>query len=229
MILDIPPIIQKLLTLPAKVDTDTLTAQQLEQLYHNLHGLSDRADELVKPDDREAFQDMILSLTAPIFGLFVQLNDPQPDQVMNDNDSDQVMNSVPQQKQKPKQKVAIPHKGAMKYLRSNFGKEVHEKMHFAPTDQKAYHGVWGGSLKQVRQWVSMAIDSIHGGDDYVVASKPGQKNGSRTYLVFMNTTVGYLSGSAMANKPEQLATHIEVYVDKNGTTVSAFPSDPNIF
>jgi hypothetical protein len=215
MRLYIPTIIQKRLGLPAMVDTDTMNQDQIKKLYGALCDLSEQVD-LVKPGDREEFQEEITALTSTLIDAIELPADPAPPR-----------KAVPASVSKDK--VAIAHQGKIKNLRANFGTSVHDQMHFAPTDQKSYHGVWGTSkLAKVRQWVRMAVDSIWAGDQYVVASKAGEKGG-RTYLVFMNTTVGYLSGSAMLNKPKQLATHIEVFVDAKGNTVSAFPSDPSIF
>ncbi len=137
------------------------------------------------------------------------------------------------EKEKPKSKekgessslVKNPNKGKVKKLRGNFGTAVHDQMHFAPTDTKPHHGVWSIKLAQVKEKVGLALDSIHGGDGYVVASKSGGKNWR--FLVNMGEVVGYLSGSAVTGKPQ--ATHIEVILDKKGNTVSAFPSSPDIF
>jgi hypothetical protein len=121
-----------------------------------------------------------------------------------------------------------PFAGTVKPLRGNFGTGAHDVAHFQPTQHKVHHGVWL-SRKKVLKWVGMAIDSIYDDDGFVVASKPGQ-NGGYTYLVSMNgETVGYLSGSSVPLGTKPPATHIEVYLDKKGTTVSAFPSSPDIF
>jgi hypothetical protein len=121
-----------------------------------------------------------------------------------------------------------PFAGSVKSLRGNFGTGAHDVAHFQPTQHKVHHGVWN-SRKKVKEWVGLALDSIYNDDGFVVASKPGQ-NGGYTYLVSMDgKTVGYLSGSSVPPGTKPPAKHIEVYLDKKGTTVSAFPSSPDIF
>ena len=210
MKLDIPPIIQKHLQLPAKLDTDALNPQQLEKLHQNLHGLADNADKLVGEDQREEFQEIIIGLTSQILEVILAAN-------ANNNNSGN---------KGKKGKVAIPHLGKIQKLRGNFGKEVHDQMHLKPTDSKSHHGVWLGNPQQVRKWVTLAVDSIYSGDEFVVDSKPA-KNG-HAYLVNMDqTTVGYLSGSSVPDRPK--VHYIELYVNRKGAMVSAFPSDPSIF
>lgn len=122
--------------------------------------------------------------------------------------------------------LQIPHLGTIKKLRGNFGTGMHEKFHFAPTTEKSHHGVWGtNNVTTIKGWVGMCVDSIWNGDQFVVGSKAG--SGSWRYLVNMGKQVGYLSGSAAHGSPP--ATHIELYVNTKGVTVSAFPSDPSIF
>lgn len=121
-----------------------------------------------------------------------------------------------------------PFAGTVKSLRGNFGTGAHDVAHFQPTQHKVHHGVWS-SRKKVKEWVGLALDSIYNDDGFVVDSKPGQ-NGGRNYLISMGRTkVGYLSGSSVTPGTKPPATHIEVYLDKNGNTVSAFPSSPDIF
>jgi hypothetical protein len=121
-----------------------------------------------------------------------------------------------------------PFAGTVKALRSNFGTGAHDVAHFQPTQHKVHHGVWS-SRKKVKEWVGLALDSIYQDDGFVVASKPGQ-NGGRNYLISMDgTKVGYLSGSSVTPGTKPPATHIEVYLDNKGNTVSAFPSSPDIF
>ena len=89
--------------------------------------------------------------------------------------------------------------------------------------------MWQGKLPQLRKWVGMALDSIYLDDRFVVASKPGTAGGY-VYLVSMDgAEVGYLSGASVPPGEKPPATHIEVYLDRKGTTVSAFPSSPGIF
>lgn len=127
----------------------------------------------------------------------------------------------------PGPKRANPHAGKVKFLRKDFGTQVHDQFHFAPTDQKKIHGVWQGNLSQIKAWVGMALDSIHTDDDHLIASKKGDKAGQFNYLVSMGTPVGYVSGSSY---PKPLpATHVIVFLTKNGVTVSAFPGDPSAF
>jgi hypothetical protein len=125
---------------------------------------------------------------------------------------------------------ANPWAGTLKKLSSQWGTSVHDQMHTAPTDAKAYHGVWGTkNLTKVREWVRLACDSIYADDNYVVASKPG-KDGGRNYLVDMDgETVGYISGSKVepGTKPE--AKHLAVYVNRKGYPVTAFPCTPEVF
>lgn len=122
-----------------------------------------------------------------------------------------------------------PFAGEAKALRGNFGTGYHDIAHFHPTQEKAKHGVWQGKLPQVQKWVAMALDSIYLDDRFVVTSKPGTAGG-HAYLVSMDgTTVGYLSGASVPPGEKPPATHIEVYLDRKGTTVSAFPSSPDIF
>jgi hypothetical protein len=122
-------------------------------------------------------------------------------------------------------------------LRSTFGQGNHEKFHFSSTVEKKHHGVWrqtkGASwtqkLDRVKDWVNLALDSINANDRFVVASKPG-KDGGYNYLVYMGgVKVGHLSGSSVPKNQTPPAHHIEVYLNKSGQTVSAFPSDPSIF
>lgn len=122
-----------------------------------------------------------------------------------------------------------PFAGKVKTLRGNFGTGYHDIAHFHPTKEKPNHGVWQGKLPQVQKWVGMALDSIYLDDRFVVASKPGT-NGGHVYLVSMDgTTVGYLSGALAPAGEKPPATHVEVYLDRKGVTVSAFPSSPDIF
>lgn len=121
-----------------------------------------------------------------------------------------------------------PFAGTVKALRGNFGSGAHDVAHFQPTRHKTHHGVWRSKAK-AKGWVEQAVDSIYHDDGFVVASKPGQ-NGGYTYLIDMaGKTVGYLSGSAVPPGTKPPATHIEVYLDKKGNVVSAFPSSPDIF
>jgi hypothetical protein len=130
-----------------------------------------------------------------------------------------------------------PFVGQVAKLRANFGKDDHDKFHFSSTTEKKNHGVWrqakgktwSQKLARVKAWIDLALISINANDDFVVDSKPGLKGGWN-YLVSMNgVKVGKLSGSNVQKGAEPPATHIEVYLDKNGQTVSAFPSDPSIF
>ena len=125
-----------------------------------------------------------------------------------------------------------PFAGTMKALRGNFGTGTHDIAHFQPTQHKTHHGVWHSRKNvkaKVKEWVGLARDSINNDDGFVVASKPGQ-NGGYTYLIDMDgETVGYLSGSSVPPGTKPPAKHIEVYVDKKGNVVSAFPSSPDIF
>lgn len=126
-------------------------------------------------------------------------------------------------------KPTNPFAGKVKKLRANFGTGYHDVAHFQATRNKPYHGVWEGSRKKVQGWVKMALDSIYDNDRFVVGSKPGQ-DGGYTYLISMDgATVGYLSGSSVPPGEKPPAKHIEVYLDKKGNTVSAFPSSPDIF
>jgi len=126
-------------------------------------------------------------------------------------------------------KPVNPFARKVKALRGNFGTGYHDIAHFQPTLNKSYHGVWGGKRKKVQAWVKLALDSIYNDDHFVVASKPGP-DGGHNYLISMDgTTVGYLSGSSVSPGEKPPAKHIEVYLDKKGNTVSAFPSSPNIF
>lgn len=126
-------------------------------------------------------------------------------------------------------KPANPLAGKVKKLRGNFGTGYHDTAHFKATDRKAHHGVWQGSIPTVKEWVQLALDSIKGNDQFVVASKKGA-NGGWNYLVSMDgATVGYLSGSAVKSGTKPPAQYIEVYLDKKGNAVSAFPSSPDIF
>jgi hypothetical protein len=121
-----------------------------------------------------------------------------------------------------------PFAGKVKPLRGNFGDGAHDVAHFQPTQHKVHHGVWR-SRNKVKEWVGLALESIYNDDGFVVDSKPGQ-NGGRNYLISMGRTkVGYLSGSSVTPGTKPPATHIEVYLDNKGTTVSAFPSSPDIF
>jgi hypothetical protein len=125
---------------------------------------------------------------------------------------------------------ANPWAGKVKTISGTWGASVHEKMHFAPTTAKPYHGVWGTKkLSKVREWVSLARDSVNANDGYVVASKPGE-DGGYNYLVDMDgETVGYISGSKVepGTKPE--AKHLAVYVNKKGYVATAFPCTPEVF
>jgi hypothetical protein len=126
-------------------------------------------------------------------------------------------------------KPVNPFAGTVKKLRGNFGSGYHDVAHFQSTRNKAYHGVWEGTRNEVKAWVRLAVSSIRADDQYIVASKPG-KDGGYTYLISMDgTTVGYLSGSSVPLGQKPPAQHIEVYVDKKGNTVSAFPSSPDRF
>lgn len=126
-------------------------------------------------------------------------------------------------------KPVNPFAGKVKQLRANFGTGYHDIAHFQPTQNKSHHGVWGGTRKKVKAWVGLALDSIYGDDRFVVASKPGQ-DGGHNYLISMDgKNVGYLSGSSVPPGTKPPATHVEVYLDKKGNTVSAFPSSPDIF
>lgn len=126
-------------------------------------------------------------------------------------------------------KPANPFARKVKKLRGNFGTGYHDIAHFQPTQNKSHHGVWDGSRKKVQAWVRLALGSIFDDDGFVAASKPGQ-NGGHTYLISMEgETVGYLSGSSVPLGTKPPAKHIEVYLDKKGATVSAFPSSPDIF
>jgi len=126
-------------------------------------------------------------------------------------------------------KPANPFARTAKKLRGNFGTGYHDVAHFQPTRNKSYHGVWDGTSDAVKAWVRLAVSSIRDDDRFVVASKPG-KDGGYTYLISMDgTTVGYLSGSSVPPGEKPPAQHIEVYLDKKGNTVSAFPSSPDRF
>ena len=125
---------------------------------------------------------------------------------------------------------ANPWTGKVKTISSKWGASVHEQMHFAPTTTKPYHGVWGTKkLSKVRQWVSLARDSVNADDGYVVASKRGE-DGGHNYLIDMDgEAVGYISGSKVppGTKPE--ATYLALYVNKKGYVATAFPCTPEIF
>jgi hypothetical protein len=122
-----------------------------------------------------------------------------------------------------------PHAGRVTELRGNFGTGYHDVGHFKATPEKANHGVWQGSLSQVRKWVRMALGSIYADDQFVVATKPGT-NGSYRYLVSTDgSTVGYLSGFSVPSGGQPQAQHIEVFLNSKGDIVTAFPSSPEIF
>jgi hypothetical protein len=129
-------------------------------------------------------------------------------------------------------------KGKVKPLRSNFLTDVHDDFHFKPTIEKSHHGVWqtesgltrAEQIKQVTKWVRQAIVSImrYSTDDSVVNFKAIQ--GGYAYLVDMKgLTVGFLSGSKAPPGEKPPATHVEVWLDHKGNTITAFPSDPRIF
>ncbi len=163
-------------------------------------------------------------------GIGVTLNDPTPPDTpvvtIPVVTTPTVTTPVPTAGPKP----ANPWAGKIKTPAKTWGAAVHEQMHFAPTDTKSYHGVWGTkSLKQVRTWLTTACNSIKRDDKSVVASKPGEKGGWN-YLVDMNgTTVGYLSGSKVPPGTQPPAQCIAVYVNKQGYPATAFPCTPDIF
>jgi hypothetical protein len=128
---------------------------------------------------------------------------------------------------KPKNPLA----GMVKDLRQGFGTSDHDAFHFWPTDLKLKHGVWRAKLPQVRKWVGEALKSIKRNDQWIVASKPGtgKYRDGYNYLVFMDERVGYLSGSSVLEGTQPEARYIAVFLDKNGYTVSAFPSSPDTF
>jgi hypothetical protein len=137
--------------------------------------------------------------------------------------------TAPAARSVPVTKPKNPHAGMVKQLRANFGTGYHDTAHFKATADKADHGVWQGTIPQVKNWVGMALDSIYLDDPFVVASTPGA-NGGYTYLVAMDgTTVGYLSGASVEPGANPPAQHVEVYLNRKGNTVSAFPSSPDIF
>ncbi|MFL6127382.1 hypothetical protein [Actinophytocola sp.] len=121
-----------------------------------------------------------------------------------------------------------PFAGKVKALRGNFGTEYHDAAHFRASTEEANHGVWQGSLPQVRNWVGLALHRIYSDDRFVAASEPGT-NGSYRFLIDMDgATVGYLGG-VLAGPGQRPARHIEVYLGRKGDTVSAFPSSPDSF
>lgn len=229
MRINVPQALRNHIPLPAVIDTATMSEEEINALYNELYFLRETEYVNVPQQDRPAFQTMIteitIALTDAVFGgdfaaaeipaslTAVTLRPPSPKA------------SAPATGTRRLNK----HVSNVKNLRSNFGTGAHDQFHFAPTDAKKYHGVWSAAqLSQVKKWIGLALDSIYADDNYVVASKPGNKAGYYTYLVNMDTEVGYLSGSGVTGtKPS--ATHIEVYLDKKGITVSAFPSDPSIF
>jgi len=236
----IPELLQAKLQLPAEIDTATTTENDLTAIYDLLARLADEQVDFVSYDDRPAFQIMISEVgialvTALDTKDFVQDEVPtdllavmpkQPVTIPSSSTGPPTTTTTEAAKPKPKN----PHANKAKKLRKDFGAQVHDQMHFAPTDTKKNHGVWGTkNTATIKGWVGLALDSIYLNDDYLVASKPGKKPGEFSYLVNMNqVVVGYLSGSsAKGAKPP--ATHIEVFLQKSGVTVSAFPSDPSIF
>lgn len=134
--------------------------------------------------------------------------------------------TVPVARAKPRN----PWANKVKQISEKWGSSVHEKMHLAPTTDKPYHGVWGSKKpSKLREWVSLAVDSIYLDDNFVVASKPGE-NGGYNFLVDMNgKTVGYISGSKVPSGTKPPAKHLAVYVNKKGYPVTAFPCTPEIF
>lgn len=122
-----------------------------------------------------------------------------------------------------------PHAGKVKNLRGGFGDGYHDKAHFHATDQKSKHGVWGAKLGKVKQWVQLALDSIHASDDYVVRWKAGDKPGAVNYLVDMKENIGFISGSSVPPGQQPATTHMALFIDRQGNTVSAFPCDPDMF
>lgn len=118
----------------------------------------------------------------------------------------------------------------VKALRNNFASNTHDNSHFLPTTEKPKQGVWGTTNRtKVKKWVNDALFSIQDNDQFVVGVKKGTGTTLR-YLVSMNgEEVGYLSGSSVPSGTKPPSTYLEVYLDKKGNTISAFPSDPSIF
>jgi hypothetical protein len=123
-----------------------------------------------------------------------------------------------------------PWTGRVKKLANTWGSSVHEQMHFAPTTTKPYHGVWDTKkLSKVREWVSLARDSVNLDDEYVIASKPGEAGGYNYLVDMAGETVGYISGSDVAPGTKPEAKYLAVYVNKKGYVATAFPCTPDIF
>jgi hypothetical protein len=231
MRIDVPTALQQLLGLPAIIDTKTMTESEVGALYDELDRAGETGFALVKTDDRGKYQLAINAITIDLCQALIDEDYRAPEEV-KERESTTTTSSPPPSSSSsssaPAKKPANLHTGKVKFLRGNFGKAVHDQMHFAPTTAKARHGVWGTKdLGQVKTWVGQALDSIFKNDAYLVKSKKGQKAGAFIYLVNMGEEVGYLSGSSVTGKPS--ATHIEVFMDKKGMTTSAFPSSPDGF
>lgn len=127
-------------------------------------------------------------------------------------------------------KPTNPFTNRVKRIPKVWGSSVHEQMHFKPTTAKPYHGVWRTrDLDQVREWVSLARDSVNADDGFVIASKPGEKGGYNFLVDMDGQTVGYISGSAVPPGTKPPAKHLAVYVNKGGFVATAFPCTPEIF
>lgn len=123
-----------------------------------------------------------------------------------------------------------PFTNRVKRIPKAWGSSVHEQMHFKPTTAKSYHGVWRTrELDQVREWVSLARDSVNANDDFVIRSRPGEKGGYNFLVDMDGQTVGYISGSAVPPGMKPPAKHLAVYVNKSGFVATAFPCTPEIF
>ncbi len=163
-------------------------------------------------------------------GIGVTLNDPTPTDTpmvtVPEATTPAVTTPVPTTGPKP----ANPWAGKAKNPSKTWGSSVHEQMHFAPTDTKPYHGVWGTkNLAKVRKWLTTACAGIKRDDGSVVASKAGEKGGWNFLVDMKGTTVGYLSGSRIPPGSQPPARYIAVYVNKQGYPATAFPCTPDIF
>lgn len=220
------------------IDTQQKTESELLQIYENLTALSERANQL--SENPEAFQNLIQEVSTPLLDAIVtgdfktevkrvpEVEIPERISVrMGESTKQEVKEESKEEAQSSRVQVRNPHEGRAKKLRGNFGTTVHEQMHWKPTDAKPHHGVWTLKLKEAKNRVSLALNSIYNGDEYLVDSKSGSGGGTWRYLVNMGETIGFLSGSTVSGKPP--ATHLEVILDKKGNTVSAFPSDPSVF
>jgi hypothetical protein len=112
---------------------------------------------------------------------------------------------------------------------SRYGSSTHDAAHFTPNPFKPKHGVWQGSRTKVREWLQLALDSIHGDDDFVVASKRGTEGGYNFLIDMAGKKVGYVSGLGIDPHSAPPARHIAVYLNKNGRLTTAFPCTPDMF